>query len=161
MTDAAERSKSAGAEALARVRVIDLETAGDGPHDVCEIGWQDVVRGAGGDWRLGVEGGARFVNPGRAISADTMAIHHILDAQVAEAPFWKIAAPRVLRPEGVAALAAHRAAFEQRYCRPSLTGGSEWICRDVDVRFSAGLELRARGAAAPDSPTEPDQRRLV
>ena len=262
MTNAAERRESAGAEALARVRVIDLETAGDGPHDVCEIGWQDVVRSAGGDWRLGIEGGARFVNPGRAISADTMAIHHILDDQVADAPFWKLVAPEVLRPSGgVLALAAHRAAFEQRYCRPAMTGAADWICtwkgalrvwpelprfsnqmlryqrmpagleherglpahragpdayvtahhlrdllnassleeliawsrqpgllprvpagpcrgkawrdlsnellqelardRDVDVRFSASVELQARGAAAPGSPTEPDQRRLV
>ena len=27
-----------------RIRVIDLETAGNGPYDVCEIGWQDVVQ---------------------------------------------------------------------------------------------------------------------
>ncbi len=114
---------------LARVRVIDLETAGTGTHDVCEIGWQDVLRGEDGVWRLNEERGARFVNPGREISPDTMAVHHILDAQVADAPFWKTLAPEVLRPEGgVAALAAHRAAFEQRYCRPSLTGGADWIC---------------------------------
>ena len=112
-----------------RVRVIDLETAGSGPHDVCEIGWQDVVKGSDGVWRLDAERGARFVNPGRAISPDTMAIHHILDADVADAPFWKSMASEVLRPQGgVAALAAHRAAFEQRYCRPELTGGAAWIC---------------------------------
>jgi exodeoxyribonuclease X len=35
----------------------------------------------------------------------------------------------VLRPEGgVQALAAHRAAFEQRYCTPRFTGGAPWIC---------------------------------
>lgn len=112
-----------------RIRVVDLETAGDGPHDVCEIGWQDVVRDPGGPWRLDAERGARLVNPGRPISPDTMAVHHILDAQVADAPYWKAVAPGVLRPEGgVVALAAHRAAFEQRYCRPSLTGGAAWIC---------------------------------
>lgn len=112
-----------------RIRVIDLETAGDGPHEVCEIGWQDVVRDPEGPWRLAEERGARFVNPGRPISPDTMAVHHILDAQVVEAPFWKAVAPDILRPAGgVRALAAHRAAFEQRYCRPGLTGGAEWIC---------------------------------
>ncbi len=58
-----------------------------------------------------------------------MAVHHILDRQVADAPFWKTVAPEILRPEGgVIALAAHRAAFEQRYCRPHLTGGAAWIC---------------------------------
>ena len=114
---------------LPRIRVIDLETAGNGPHDVCEIGWQDVVRDPDGRWRVGRERGARFINPGRPISPGTMAIHHILDAQVADAPYWKAAAPEVLRPaSGVLALAAHRAAFEQRFCRPGLTGGADWIC---------------------------------
>lgn len=112
-----------------RVRVIDLETAGGGLNDVCEIGWQDVVRDTGGPWRVDGERGALFVNPGHAISPDTMAIHHILDAQVAGAPFWKAVAPEVLRPPGaVLALAAHRASFEQRYCRASLTGGAHWVC---------------------------------
>ena len=114
---------------FARIRVIDLETSGGGPNDVCEVGWQDVVRETDGTWRLNNERGALFVNPGRPISPDTMAIHHILDAEVAGAPFWKLVAPTALRPEGgVLALAAHRAAFEQRYCRPSLTGGADWIC---------------------------------
>ena len=114
---------------FARIRVIDLETSGGGPDDVCEIGWQDVVQEMDGTWRLNDERGALFVNPGRPISPDTMAIHHILDAEVAGAPFWKLVAPAVLRPDGgVLALSAHRSAFEQRYCRPSLTGGADWIC---------------------------------
>ncbi len=117
------------AAAPPRVRVIDLETGGGGPNDVCEIGWQDVRREADGVWRLDAERGSRLVNPGRPMSPDTVAVHHILDAQVANAPFWKAVAPPVLRPQGgVAALAAHRATFEQRYCRPSLAGGAEWIC---------------------------------
>jgi exodeoxyribonuclease X len=113
----------------ARVRVIDLETAGNGAHDVCEIGWQDVILGADGVWSVNDERGALYVNPGRPILPDTMAIHHILDAHVADASFWTETAPRVLRPPGrTDALAAHRAAFEQRYCRPRLTGGIPWIC---------------------------------
>ena len=112
-----------------RVRVIDLETGGAGPDDVCEIGWQDLRQEPDGTWRLDREHGALFVNPGRPISPDTMAVHHILDSQVAGSPYWRQIAPGILRPEGgVAALAAHRAAFEQRHCRPSLTGGADWIC---------------------------------
>jgi exodeoxyribonuclease X len=112
-----------------RIRTIDLETAGYGPHDVCEIGWQDVVQGSDGVWSLGEECGSILVNPGRPISLETMAVHHILDDQVANAPFWKVVAPDVLRPAGGAlALAAHRAAFEQKFCRPGLTGGADWIC---------------------------------
>lgn len=114
--------------APARVRVIDLETGGTGPDDVCEVGWQDVEVGADGTWCLSSEGGARFVDPGRPISTDTMAVHHIRDEQVAGAPFWREIAPTVLKPPDTVALAAHRAAFEQRFCRPGLTGGAAWIC---------------------------------
>ncbi|MDR6101523.1 exodeoxyribonuclease X [Agrobacterium larrymoorei] len=115
--------------AAQRIRVIDLETAGNGANDVCEIGWQDVALADDGRWALTDERGALFVNPGRPITADTMAIHHILDEQVADAPFWKDVAPSVLRPEGgLVALAAHRAAFEQRYCTARFTGGLPWIC---------------------------------
>ncbi len=112
-----------------RIRVIDLETGGNGPNDVCEIGWQDVVLGHDGKWRVDEERGSLLINPGRPISPDAMAIHHIVDAEVAAAPFWKDVASTVLRPDGGAiALAAHRAAFEQRYCSPRLTGGATWIC---------------------------------
>ena len=118
--------------AATRIRVIDLETTGSSPpaHAVCEIGWQDVVLAADGRWALDPAGhGARFVNPGRAIPPVTMAVHHILDEHVADAPFWPQVAPPVLRPEeGVAALAAHRASFEQRFCTPRFTGGARWIC---------------------------------
>ena len=58
---------------MPRVRVIDLETGGNGPAEVCEIGWQDVVQDADGSWRLDEARGALFVNPGRPISPDTMA----------------------------------------------------------------------------------------
>ncbi|KAK0332601.1 hypothetical protein LTR94_024190 [Friedmanniomyces endolithicus] len=58
-----------------------------------------------------------------------MAVHHILDEWVADAPFWSKAAPRVLQPEGAPLLlAAHRADFEKRFCTPRLSGGASWIC---------------------------------
>jgi exodeoxyribonuclease X len=114
---------------LPPIRVIDLETAGNGKYDVCEVGWQDLVQNDAGQWVIGDERGARFVNPGRPITADTMAVHHIIDEDVAGAPFWKDLAPDILRPDGgVLALAAHRAAFEQRYCPPRFTGPVSWIC---------------------------------
>jgi exodeoxyribonuclease X len=114
---------------ITRVRVIDLETAGNGANDVCEIGWQDVDLDDNNRWIVTEERGAHFVNPGRPISPETMAVHHILDEQVVDAPYWKDVAPGVLRPDGgITALAAHRAAFEQRYCTPRLSGGSPWIC---------------------------------
>jgi exodeoxyribonuclease X len=116
---------------LPRIRIVDLETTGSRPpaHGVCEIGWQDVVLGADGRWAVNDERGAVLVNPGRAIPPVTMAVHHIIDADVADAAFWPEVAPPVLRPEGgVLALAAHRASFEQRFCTPALSGGAHWIC---------------------------------
>jgi exodeoxyribonuclease X len=112
------------------VRVVDLETTGTRPpaHGVCEIGWQDVVQDADGRWAIGGADGARFVNPGRPIPPVTQAVHHIIDSDVADAPYWPDIAPSVLRGHGAIALAAHRAAFEQRFCTPALTGGADWIC---------------------------------
>ena len=125
----AEGPRLTDTSARRRIRTIDLETAGAGAHEVCEIGWQDVVQGEDGRWALSDERGALLVNPGRPISAETMAVHHILDEHVAGAPYWKAIAPEILRPQGgVLALAAHRAAFEQRFCRPQFTGGAPWIC---------------------------------
>jgi hypothetical protein len=124
-----------------RVRVIDLETAGNAATDVCEIGWQDVVFGDDGRWHLGEERGALFVNPARPITPETMAVHHILDREVADAPFWKQVAPEVLKPDGgVLALAAHRAAFEQRFCTPQLSGGTKWT-RAVDPAGPVAVAL--------------------
>lgn len=112
-----------------RLRVIDLETGGSGPQDVCEIGWQDVAKADDGRWALSPDRGSLLINPGRPISPDTMAVHHILDSDVADAPFWKDVASTILRPPGgVIALSAHRAAFEQRFCTPRLTGNAVWIC---------------------------------
>lgn len=111
------------------VRVVDLETTGSQPwaHGVCEIGWQDVVRHDAGRWQVADGPQAVLTNPGRAIPPVTAAIHHIIDSDVADAPTFRDAAPAVLGVP-VAAFAAHRASFEQRWCTPDLTGGHPWIC---------------------------------
>jgi exodeoxyribonuclease X len=113
------------------VRVIDLETTGEAPpaHGVCEIGWQDVALGEDGRWELLGEGGSQLVNPGRMIPPVTQAIHHILDEQVADAPYWHDVARRVLDPyPRRLALAAHRSTAEQKFCTAPLTHGADWIC---------------------------------
>ncbi|WP_419825274.1 3'-5' exonuclease [Sphingomonas sp.] len=114
-----------------RIRVVDLETTGSRPpaHGVVEIGWQDVVQEADGRWAVSAARGALLVDPQRAIPPVTMAVHHIIDADVKGAGLWPDVAPAVLKPEtGVLALAAHRASFEQRFCTPELSGGARWIC---------------------------------
>jgi hypothetical protein len=82
------------------IRVVDLETTGQAPptHGVCEIGWQDVVLGPDGRWEIYGEGGNRMVNPGRQIPPLTMAVHHIRDEDVADAPYWHDVARPVLDP---------------------------------------------------------------
>lgn len=113
------------------IRVVDLETTGSAPpaHGVCEIGWQDVALGSDGRWEIDGEGGQRFVNPGRAMPPVTQAIHHILDEQVADAPYWHDVARPVLDPwPRRIALAAHRSDFEQQFCTPALTRNADWIC---------------------------------
>jgi len=113
------------------IRVIDLETTGAAPpqHGVCEVGWQDVALGDDGRWALSGEGGAMLVNPGRAIPPLTMAVHHIRDEDIAEAPVWMDVARPVLDPwPRRLALAAHRADFEMKFCTPALTQGADWIC---------------------------------
>lgn len=111
------------------VRVIDLETTGGQPwaHGVCEIGWQDVGRDAAGVWHVTDGRGSILTHPGRSIPPVTAAVHHIIDSDVADAPPFRDAAPGVLRGP-YAALAAHRASFEERWCTPELAGGLPWIC---------------------------------
>ena len=110
------------------IRVIDLETTGSAPpaHAVCEIGWQDVVQGPGG-WSVTDSRGQHLVDPERPIPPVTQAVHHIIDEDIVGAPKWRDIAPTILRVYAVA-LAAHRAAFEQRFCTPALSGGAPWIC---------------------------------
>src|SRR3546814_2631497 len=78
-------------------------------------------------------GGAILVNPGRPIPPITQAVHHILEEQVADAPWWHDIARQVLDPwPRRLALAAHRADFEQQFCTPPLTHGADWICRSEE-----------------------------
>ena len=132
----------------ARLRVIDLETTGDSFRNggVVEVGWQDLAPEADGHWAL--QGGpeSRLVQPGCPISAVTSAVHHIVDEDVAGAPAWTELAPAVLQGAGLVALAAHRAAFEKRWCLPPLTGRARWICT-----YKCALRLW------PDAPSHSNQ----
>ncbi len=127
------------------IRVIDLETTGNSFTDggVVELGWQDVGLQGG---LIGTPG-AMLIDPGRPISPTTSAIHHIIDEDVAGAPPWLQAAPPILQPGGgLVALAAHRSAFEERWCTPALSGRARWICT-----YKCALRL------FPDAPTHSNQ----
>ena len=131
-----------------RLRVVDLETTGDSFTNggVVEVGWQDLAPDAAGAWGLRGDVGARLVQPGLPISAKTSAIHHIIDEDVVGAPVWDDVAPAILQSAGVVALAAHRAAFEQRWCLPRLSGRARWICT-----YKCALRLW------PDAPSHSNQ----
>ncbi len=127
------------------LRVIDLETTGNSFTDggVVELGWQDVA----------LEGGligpprAILINPTRPISPVTSAVHHIIDEDVAQAPLFHLAAPPILQPgPDCVALAAHRSAFEERWCTPALSGHARWICT-----YKCALRL------FPEAPTHSNQ----
>ena len=140
---------SDGAEPhVTRLRVIDLETTGDSFTNggVVEVGWQDLTLGADGGWALGGGPGAVLVHPGCPISPMTSAVHHIVDEDVAGARDWEDVAPGVLQGETLLALAAHRAAFEQRWCLPRFTGRARWICT-----YKCALRLW------PDAPSHSNQ----
>ncbi len=131
-----------------RLRVVDLETTGDSFANggVVEVGWQDLAPGPDGRWALAGGPGAHLVHPGCPISPATSAIHHIVDEDVAGAPGWAEVAPGVLQDPPVLALAAHRAAFEKRWCLPRLTGRARWICT-----YKCALRLW------PDAPSHSNQ----
>ncbi len=130
------------------LRVIDLETTGDSFTNggVVEVGWQDLLQDAGGVWQVDREPGALLVKPGNPITPITSAVHHIIDADVADAPDWPTVAPGILQAPGIIALAAHRAAFEQRWCTAPLSGRAHWICT-----YKCALRLW------PDAPTHSNQ----
>ncbi|MBO1077912.1 DNA polymerase III subunit epsilon [Roseomonas haemaphysalidis] len=131
-----------------RLRVIDLETTGDSFSNggVVEVGWQDLICQGDSTWALAGPPQARLVRPAFPISPVTSAIHHIVDEDVAGAPAWADVAPDVLQRDGPLALAAHRAAFEKRWCTPQLSGRARWICT-----YKCALRLW------PDAPSHSNQ----
>ena len=152
-----------------RLRVVDLETTGDSPANggVVEVGWQDLAPDAAGTWQLAGEPGATLVRPGCPISARTSAVHHIVDEDVADAPDWTAALPPLLQGGAPVALAAHRAAFEQRWCLPAMSGRARWICTykcalrvwpDAESHSNQGLRYWRRPAGLDRSTGLPAHR---
>lgn len=107
-------------------RCIDVETTGipteTERHALVEIGWTDVgVMHDGATY--GMEQFSMLVNPGRAIPIESMAVHHIRDADVVDAATPDAACMRLAA--GGDFYVAHNADFEREFF-----GGGEkpWIC---------------------------------
>lgn len=112
-----------------RIRVVDLETSGLAPPaGVVEIGWCDVISTDAG-WAVDGAPQSCLVNPEHSIPPEISAIHHIVDADVADAPTFEVAGRAVFGPDiALDALAAHSAKFEQQFITTEMTGAKPWCC---------------------------------
>lgn len=101
-------------------RTIDFETTGLPPEAaVCEIGVCDISHS------VVQEPYGFMVNPGRPIELEARAVHHISDADVAEALPAADGLAQLLEDEaGVTAFVAHNVAFESQFIKPT----RPWIC---------------------------------
>lgn len=160
------------APAIDHIRVVDFETTGLLPTDkVVEVAFCDVLCDEG-RWLRG-RSWTSLINPGELIPAVAMAVHHITDDDVKDAPPFAEMLPRLCRrdegdpagpaiaPEPVNLFAAHRASFEQQFFKPP---GARWICTwkiavtvwpeapghsNQILRYWLGLKLRPEMCARP------------
>lgn len=96
------------------IRVIDFETTGLGDDAVVvEAGYTDLAPHGGGEWSVGLWDASLF-NPGVPIPPEASAVHHIRDADVADAPPHSTAG-RFLTSPRVTHWAAHNAAYDKRF----------------------------------------------
>lgn len=109
------------------IRPTDAETTGLEPTDeVIELGAYDIR-----DGHLYTTGYHTLVKPAAPIPAKASAIHHITDADVADAPPWNIAWRKLveIEPEFDGAelvFAAHMASYERQYLDKLMK--VRWIC---------------------------------
>ena len=133
---------------LVRLRVIDLETTGTAPPaEVIEFGRTDLVYDAA-DCAID-RPMARLYRPLNGIPPETMAVHHITEADFkADTP---VCSPELLRQAvwGGAVpdvLVAHNCDFERQFVSEAATDALPWICT-----FKAALRVW------PDAPKHSNQ----
>lgn len=109
---------------MQKIRVVDFETTGfpeDAVRAVCEVGYTDLTA----DWKIGPTV-AFYANPAHPIPPQTRAVHHISDADVADAVSPDVAMRTLmLGMEETDVFAAHNCKFEQAFFGG---GGRRWIC---------------------------------
>lgn len=108
------------------VRVIDLETTGTDPAEgaeIIEIAAVDVDLTPGG-FRI-VQSQSTLVKCAQPVPPETSAIHHIVDADLENAPTWE----EVISNYGGAEIyCAHNAKFERLFLDPEKKSKRPWIC---------------------------------
>lgn len=110
--------------------VIDLETTDREPENAHVVEWAAVLItppwfGAGGERFFG-----SLVKPPVPIPCETSAVHHITDADVADAPTWEQecqALRHFFTHDGVIAV-AHNADFERKMLAKVGITPARWIC---------------------------------
>ncbi len=110
------------------LRTIDIETTGmEPPAEIIEIGWQDVNL-VDGVASLGAANSRLYSAPG-GIPPETMAVHHILPADVEGRPVCTDDDfALVLHVNGPAAIVAHNADFEMKWIKPEVLDRRPVIC---------------------------------
>jgi len=105
--------------------VIDTETTGTNPENdaLIDIAAIDVENGIVSD-----KPRISFIKPPIPIPPEASAVHHIVDADVAQAPPAREAVPLVLIPDRPAIYVAHKADFEYGFLKSYLPAGSTWLC---------------------------------
>jgi exodeoxyribonuclease X len=117
------------------ITCIDLETTGENPPEAapCEVGvaylFADKTDLAGSPtgWRLD-SWDSWFVDPGVPITAETAAIHHILDADVRGAEPWRESLSNVGQNPATMCFAAHGVDNEKKWLTPDITPDRPWLC---------------------------------
>lgn len=108
------------------LKVVDVETTGLPPDAaVCELGWSDMHVAENAPVAIS-EPQSTLINPGCPIPPVASAVHHITDADVADAPMLDDALVRAGFTFPDLVFVAHKATFEQHFL-PRLAA-RPWIC---------------------------------
>ena len=116
---------NAGARGKMIIRPCDLEATGlESSDEVLEIGQYDICDGV---LDLG-SGRCSLVRPARPIPPTSSAVHHITDADVADAPVWADAWRMLVEISDAGEelkFAAHMASYERQFLDPLIK--ADWI----------------------------------
>lgn len=157
------------------IRIVDFETTGmpeDPAAAICEIGWTDLQVHLGDPTPEAIQCEVQdtysfLTNPGHPIPAICRAVHHISDADVADAVSPNDGLAR-LALDGPDYYAAHNSPFEQHFFADA---SRPWICTyrgavriwpdapafsNQVLRYHLGLDLPDPAMAHPPHRAGPD-----
>ena len=109
--------------------VIDLESTGREPEKAHIVEWAALVLFPEWFGQGGVQEHGGLVKPPVPIPPETSAVHHIIDADVADAPAWDVEQQKLaaLLTAGTIAV-AHNAEYERTMLSKLEVPGLRWLC---------------------------------